>query len=37
MHNQVVCEVSENVKWLAFGFHKEVNKYEGYDVNRFTF
>ena len=40
-HNRVICEelkgVSEIVKWLAFGPCDDVNKYEGYDVNGFTF
>ena len=40
-YNRVICEelkgVSETVKWLAFGPRDDVNKYEGYDVNGFTF
>ena len=40
-HNRVICEelkgVSEIVKWLAFGPRDDFNKYEGYDVNGFTF
>ena len=29
--------VSEIVKWLAFGPRDNFDKYEGYDVNDFTF
>ena len=40
-HNRVTCEalkgVSETLKWLAFGSREDVKKYEGYDVNGFTF
>ena len=39
--NRIICEelkgVFETVKWLAFGPREDVNKYEGYDVNGFTF
>ena len=40
-HNRVICEElkseSEIVKWLGFGPRDDVNKYEGYDANGFTF
>ncbi|XP_048502949.1 uncharacterized protein LOC104896462 [Beta vulgaris subsp. vulgaris] len=40
-HDRVICQqqddVSETLKWLAFGPREAVNKYEGYDINGFTF
>ncbi|XP_057250629.1 uncharacterized protein LOC130591359 [Beta vulgaris subsp. vulgaris] len=40
-HDRVICQqqddVSETIKWLAFGPREAVNKYEGYDINGFTF
>ena len=36
--NELAAEgVSEQLKWFAFGPREDVNKFEGYDVNGYTF
>ena len=43
-HDKVMCElskvghnVSETIKWLAYGPQETLQSYEGYDINGYTF